>query len=91
MHKFETTLAYNREKIIDTCRLELSSDGYHEVFSLNKEEVKQLLDLMQEAHSLMGKNINEVPSSFIVETEWSTPIPVTKTSSYSEVSNLQVI
>jgi len=61
--KFETTLAYNKEKIIDTCRLELSSNGNQEAFVLNREEVKQLLDLMQEAYSLIGKNINELPSS----------------------------
>jgi len=67
MFKFETTLAYNKEKIIDTCRLELFSDGYREALVLSKEEVKQLLDLMQEAYSLIGKNINEVPSSFVVD------------------------
>jgi len=67
MFKFETTLAYNKEKIIDTCRLELFSDGYHEAFVLNKEEVKQLLDLMQEAYSLIGKNVDEVPVSFVVD------------------------
>lgn len=69
MFKFETTLAYNKEKIIDTCRLELFSNGNREAFVLNREEVKQLLDLIQEAYSLIGKNIDEVPSSFVVETE----------------------
>ena len=59
MFKFETTLAYDKKKIIDTCRLELFSDGYHEVFVLNKEEVKQLLDLMQEAYAMMGKKFKE--------------------------------
>ena len=67
MHKFETTLAYNKQKIIDTCRLEIFSDGTREAFVLNKEEVKQLLDLMQEAYSLMGKKLSEVPSSFVVD------------------------
>ena len=67
MFKFETTLAYDKKKIVDTCRLEIFSDGYHEAFVLNKKEVKQLLDLMQEAHSLMGKKLSEVPSSFVVD------------------------
>ena len=69
MFKFETTLAYNKEKIIDTCRLELFSDGYREALVLNMEEVKQLLDLMQEAYSVMGKNIDELPSGFVAKTE----------------------
>ncbi len=69
MFKFETVLAYNREKIIDTCRLEIFSDGYCEASVLNKEEVKQLLDLMQEAYSVMGKNINDLPSGFVAKTE----------------------
>ena len=67
MFKFETTLAYNKEKIIDTCRLEITSDGYREAFVLNMEEVKQLLDFMQEAHAMMGKKLSEVPSSFVVD------------------------
>ena len=67
MFKFETTLAYNKQKIIDTCRLEMISNGNREAFVLNKEEVKQLLDLMQEAYSLMGKKLSEVPSSFVVD------------------------
>ena len=62
MFKFETILAYNKEKIVDTCRLELSSNGNKEAFVLNRKEVKQLLDLMQEAYSLIGKNINDLPS-----------------------------
>jgi len=69
MFKFETTLAYNKEKIIDTCRLELSSNGNQEAFVLNREEVKQLLDLMQEAYSLIGKNIDELPSGFAAKTK----------------------
>ncbi len=67
MLKFKTTLAYNREKIVDTCSLEITSNGYQEAIILNKEEVKQLLDLMQEAYSLMGKKLSEVPSSFVVD------------------------
>lgn len=64
--KFKTTLAYNRKKVIDTCRLEITSGDYKAAYVLNREEVKQLLDLMQEAHSLMGKKLNDVPSSFVV-------------------------
>ena len=67
MAKFETTLAYNKKKLVDTCLLEIFSDGYHEALTLNKEEVKQLLDLMQEAYAMMGKNIDEVPVSFAVD------------------------
>lgn len=67
MMKFETTLAYDKKKIIDTCRLEITSGDYHQLFVLNREEVKQLLDLMQEAYSLIGKKLSEVPSSFVVD------------------------
>lgn len=56
MHKFETILAYNKEGIIDTCTLEIFSNGYHEVLNLNKAEVKQLLDLMKEAYAKLEKN-----------------------------------
>ena len=59
MFKFETTLAYNKKKLVDTCLLEIFSDGDHEVFVLNREEVKQLLDLMQEAYAMMGKKFKE--------------------------------
>ena len=69
MVKFETTLAYNKKKVIDTCRLEITSNGYHEALVLNAEEVKQLLDLMQEAYSLIGKNIDGLPSGFVAKTE----------------------
>lgn len=55
MVKFETTLAYNRKKVIDTCRLEIISGDYKAVYVLNKEEVKQLLELMKEAYATMGK------------------------------------
>jgi hypothetical protein len=55
MVKFETTLAYDKKKIIDRCRLEITSGEYKVLFSLNREEVKQLLDLMQEAYDMMGK------------------------------------
>jgi len=64
MFKFETILAYNKQKIVDTCRLEITSNGNQEAIVLNKDEVKQLLDLMREAYSLIGKNIDELPSGF---------------------------
>jgi hypothetical protein len=56
MHKFETSLGYNKEGIIITCTLEITCDGYHEVMNLNKSEVKQLLDLMKEAYATLGKH-----------------------------------
>ena len=59
MVKFETTLAYNKKKLVDTCLLEIFSDGYHEALALNREEVKQLLDLMREAYDTMGKKFKE--------------------------------
>lgn len=59
MVKFETTLAYDKKKVIDTCRLEITSGDYKVAFVLNKEEVKELLDLMQEAHAKMGKEFKE--------------------------------
>ena len=59
MVKFETALAYNKKKIIDTCKLEITSGDYRQLFVLNKEEVKQLLDLMQEAYAMMGKKFKE--------------------------------
>ena len=59
MIKFETTLAYNKKKLIDTCLLEIFSGDYHQRLVLNKEEVKQLLDLMQEAYVTMGKRFKE--------------------------------
>ena len=59
MVEFETTLGYNREGIIDTCTLEITSGSYHEVLNLNKSEVKQLLDLMKEAHAKLGKKFKE--------------------------------
>lgn len=59
MVKFETTLAYNKQKVIDTCNLEITSGEYRQLFVLNKEEVKQLLDLMQEAYAMMGKKFKE--------------------------------
>jgi hypothetical protein len=55
MHKFETSLGYNKEEIIDTCKLEITSGDYHQVLILNRTEVKQLLDLMKEAYSKLGK------------------------------------
>lgn len=59
MVKFETTLAYDKKKVIDTCRLEITSGDYRQLFVLNREEVKQLLDLMQETYSMMGKKFKE--------------------------------
>ena len=59
MMKFETTLAYDKKKIIDTCKLEITSGDYRQLFVLNKGEVKQLLDLMQEAYDTMGKKFKE--------------------------------
>ena len=59
MVKFETTLAYDKKRIIDTCRLEITSGEYHQLFVLSKEEVKQLLDLMHEAYATMGKKLKE--------------------------------
>ena len=59
MVRFETTLAYNKKRIIDTCRLEITSGDYLQLFVLNKAEVKQLLDLMQEAYAMMGKKFKE--------------------------------
>jgi hypothetical protein len=53
--KFKTTLAYNKEGVIDTCKLEITSGDYHQVLILNKAEVKQLLDLMKEAYATLGK------------------------------------
>lgn len=69
MYKFQTSLVYNnRKKIIDSCFLEIVSygienDGKEKIYFqwnvvLNRQEVKQLLDLMQEAHSLIGKKAN---------------------------------
>jgi len=69
MFKFKTILAYNKKKIVDTCRLEITSNGNQEALVLNPKEVKQLLDLMQEAYSLIGKNIDEIPSGFVAKTE----------------------
>ncbi len=69
MFTFETILAYNREKIVDTCLLEITSNGNQEAIVLNRKEVKQLLDLMQEAYSLIGKHINALPSGFAAKTE----------------------
>ena len=48
-----------RKKVIDTCKLEITSGDYRVLFSLNKEEVKQLLDLMEEAYAMMGKKFKE--------------------------------
>ena len=59
MVKFETTLAYDKKGIIDTCILEITSGDYHEVLNLNREEVKQLLDLMKEAYATLGKKHKE--------------------------------
>jgi len=59
MVKFETTLAYDKEGVIDTCTLEITSGAYHEVLNLNKSEVKQLLDLMKEAHAKLEKKHKE--------------------------------
>ena len=59
MVKFETTLAYDKKKVIDTCSLEIISGDYKAAFVLNKEEVKQLLDLMQEAYAMIGKKFKE--------------------------------
>jgi len=60
MVTFETSLAFNKEGIIDACALEITSGDYHEVLTLNREEVKQLLDLMQEAYNTLGKKQKEV-------------------------------
>ena len=39
----------------DTCNLEITSGIYRQVLTLNGEEVKQLLDLMNEAYATLGK------------------------------------
>jgi hypothetical protein len=60
MVKFETTLAYNKKGIINTCNLEITSGSYHQTLTLNREEVKQLLDLMKEAYNTLGKKHTEL-------------------------------
>ncbi len=58
MVKFEINLAYNKKEIIDTCNLEITSGDYHQVLTLNKAEVRQLLDLMKEAYAALGKRVS---------------------------------
>lgn len=76
MIKFETTFSSDKNNIVDECLLEIIKHNEKEnrdyqmfTVDLNKWEIKELLDLMIEAYAMMGKNIDDVPSSFVAETE----------------------
>ncbi len=66
MIKFEITFSHDRNKIVDECLLEIIDHDKKEkidyqmfTVDLNRQEIKQLLDLMQEAYSMMGKSFKE--------------------------------
>ena len=74
MIKFEITFSSDKNNLIDECLLEIIDHNEEEnrdyqmfTVDLNQWEVKELLDLMIEAYSMMGKNIDDVPSSFVVD------------------------
>ena len=76
MIKFEITFSHDRNKNVDECLLEIIDHDEKEnrdyqmfTIDLNQQEIKQLLDLMQKAYSLIGKNIDELPSGFVAKTE----------------------
>jgi len=76
MIKFEITFSSDKDKIVDECLLEIidhdeKENRDYQMFTvdLNQQEIKQLLDLMQKAYSLIGKHIDELPSGFAAKTE----------------------
>jgi hypothetical protein len=63
MIKFKIALSSGRDKIIDECLLEIIDHNEEEnreyqmfTIDLNRQEVKQLLDLMKEAYNKLGKH-----------------------------------
>jgi hypothetical protein len=62
MIKFEITFSRGKDNVIDECMLEIINHDEEEnkdyqmfTIDLNRQEVKQLLDLMQEAYNTLGK------------------------------------
>jgi len=63
MIKFEITFSRDKDNIIEECMLEIIDHNEKEnrdyqmfTIDLNRQEVKQLLDLMKEAYNTLGKH-----------------------------------
>jgi hypothetical protein len=63
MIKFEITFSRGKDNVIDECMLEIIAHVEEEnkdyqmfTIDLNRQEVKQLLDLMKEAYNTLGKH-----------------------------------
>jgi len=76
MIKFEITFSSDKDNIVDECLLEIIEHNEKEnrdyqmfTVDLNQWEIKELLDLMIKAYSLIGKNIDELPSGFAAKTK----------------------
>jgi hypothetical protein len=76
MIKFETTLSCGKDKVIDECLLEIIDHDEKEnrdyqmfTIDLNRQEVKQLLDLMKEAYATLGKHKGKSSSKTTLKQE----------------------
>jgi len=76
MIKFEITFSSDKDNIVNECLLEIIEHNEKEnrdyqmfTVDLNQWEIKELLDLMIKAYSLIGKNIDELPSGFAAKTK----------------------
>lgn len=65
MIKFEITFSRSEDNTVDECMLEIIDHNEKEnrdyqmfTIDLNRQEVKQLLDLMKEAYDKLGKKVS---------------------------------
>ncbi|MCW4046168.1 MAG: hypothetical protein NWE99_01200 [Candidatus Bathyarchaeota archaeon] len=63
MIKFEITFSRGKDNVIEECMLEIIDHNEEEnrdyqmfTIDLNRQEVKELLDLMKEAYATLGKH-----------------------------------